>query len=77
MARGWLAGGALTREGREAREAIEHATDRQMRPAIEALGDDLDELVGLVKPWSRAIQQAGGYPGFGPNQLADLSKILG
>jgi hypothetical protein len=77
MARGWLAGGALTREGREAREAIEHATDRQMRPAIEALGDDFDELVGLVKPWSRAIQQAGGYPGFGPNQLADLSKILG
>jgi hypothetical protein len=66
--RGWLDRGALTDEGRAAREGIERATDRQMAPAIEALGDDLDELIGLLRPWGVAIREVGGYVG-GPVDL--------
>jgi hypothetical protein len=67
-ARGWLDGGTLSDSGRAAREDIEHATDRQMAPALDALGDDLDELVGLLRPWGVAIREAGGYVG-GPVDL--------
>ncbi|HEV7527251.1 MAG TPA: hypothetical protein VGP92_20015 [Acidimicrobiia bacterium] len=67
--RGWLdAADALTDSGRSAREAMERTTDGAMRPAIEALGDDVDELVGLLKPWGEAIRAAGGYVG-GPVDL--------
>ncbi len=44
-ARGLVADDAFTDAGRAAREAVERATDAQMRPAIEALGDDADELI--------------------------------
>ena len=66
--RGWLDQGKLTDDGREAREAIERATDRQMAPALEALGPDLDELIGLLRPWGAAIREVGGYVG-GPVDL--------
>jgi hypothetical protein len=59
--RGLLEGGQFTKEGRAAREAVEQATDRQMRPAIEAIGDGFDELVGIIEPWSAAVRDAGGY----------------
>lgn len=59
--RGLLAAGAFTDAGRAAREVVERATDQQMRPAIEALGADLDELIGLLAPWGDAIRAAGGY----------------
>jgi hypothetical protein len=49
-ARGLLADGAFTDHGRQVREEIEFATDMQMRPAIEALGDDADELFGIIEP---------------------------
>ena len=57
---GWLDGERAQRRrpGRRAK-AIERATDRQMAPAIEALGDDLDELVGLLRPWGVAIREVG------------------
>ena len=58
---GWLDGDAFTDEGREAREDIERATDRQMTPALDALGPDFDELVGLLKPWGAAMREVGGY----------------
>ena len=32
-----------------------------MRPAIEALGHDFEELVGNIEPWSAAVRDAGGY----------------
>jgi hypothetical protein len=67
-ARGWLADGALSDEGREAREAIEDATDLQMTNALDALGEDLDELIGLLSPWGATIREAGGYAG-GPVDL--------
>ena len=71
--RGLAADGALTDAGRDAREAIELATDRACQPIVDNLGDDLDELVGLLATWAKAIQAAGGYPGRGPHDLAGLS----
>ena len=59
--RKWLDGEALTDEGLAVREDIERATDRQMVPALEALGDELAELVGLLRPWGAAMREAGGY----------------
>jgi Helix-turn-helix family len=68
--RGLLDGDGFSERGRAEREAVEVATDRQVRPAIEALGDDLDELVGIVAPWSTAIREACGYLPMGPHELA-------
>jgi hypothetical protein len=62
-ARGWLAVGQLTESGRDGREAVETATDAQMRPGVSALGDDIDELCGLLEPWGVAMREAGGYIG--------------
>jgi hypothetical protein len=39
-----------------------------MRPAIDAIGDDLDELVSIMTPWGEAVRDAGGYLR-GPSQL--------
>ncbi len=64
---GLMVDGGLTDAGRAAREALEDATDAQMRPAIDALGDDLAELVAILTPMGEAILSAGGYP---PSPLA-------
>lgn len=56
-----LDGEAFTELGRTEREAVEAATDAQMRPVIEALGDDLEELVSYLQPWGASIKEAGGY----------------
>lgn len=60
-ARGWLADQGLTDQGRDARESIERSTDLQMRPAIEALGDDFDSLIELLGPWGAKVVEGGGY----------------
>jgi hypothetical protein len=70
--RGLLEGGAFTDAGRAAREAIEVATDVQMRPVVDALGDELDELLSILHPWGAAVREAKGYPGGGPHDLAGL-----
>lgn len=67
-ARGWLAAGALTDRGRAEREAMEAATDRQMAPAIAALGDDIATVCDTLTPWGDAMRTAGGYIG-GPVDL--------
>ena len=59
---GHLDGETLTEAGRAVRRSIEIATDGQERQVIAALGDDLDELVGLLRPIADAILDAGGYP---------------
>lgn len=59
---GLVASGALTADGRAAREAVESATDRQMRPVLEAIGDGIDELCSILEEWSAALRAAGGYP---------------
>jgi hypothetical protein len=65
-----VAHGAFTADGRAAREAVEQATDRHCRPIVEAIGDDMEELLGILQPWGRAIRAAGGYLAAGPNDLA-------
>jgi hypothetical protein len=60
-ARSLLEGAEFTEKGRAARGEVELNTDLQMRPAIEALSDDFDELAGIIEPWSAAVRDAGGY----------------
>jgi hypothetical protein len=72
--RGLVADGAFTDAGRAAREAVELATDRQCRPVVDALGDALDELLDILRPWGRAIRDAHGYPASGPHDLARASS---
>lgn len=64
-ARGWVTrdGTAFTDDGRDAREAVEIATDRQIAPVLDGLGDDVEELIGLLEPWGAAVRGAGGYVG--------------
>jgi hypothetical protein len=71
IARGLVLDGGFTARGRAAREAIETATDEACAPFVRALGDDLDELVGLLGGWSAAISAAGGYPGNSPLSVTD------
>jgi hypothetical protein len=57
-----MADHALTDAGRTRREEVELATDAQMRPGLDALGDDLQELAALLTEWDEAVMAAGGYP---------------
>ena len=52
----------ITDAGRAFREEIEVRTDELERPLLDALGDDVDELVGYLDAWSEAIIGAGSYP---------------
>jgi hypothetical protein len=68
--RGLIAEDAFSARGRELRESIEVATDRQCEVIETSLGDDMAELIGLLTPWGRMIREAGGYPPQGPHDLA-------
>ena len=59
--RGLIEGDRLTPAGYELRDGIERRTDEHVRPALEALGDDLDELVGILTDWGDAVRLEGGY----------------
>lgn len=59
----------LSERGREVREALEVATDVQMRPAIAAIGDDFDELVEIMTPWGAQVRAGHGYLAGGPHDL--------
>lgn len=72
--RGLLDDDGLTDAGRTAREAVEEATDARCAPALDALGDDLDELLGALVPWGAAIREAGGYLPGGPHELAAAAR---
>jgi hypothetical protein len=52
----------LTDAGRAFREEIEVRTDELERPVVDALGDDLEELLEHLDAWSEAIIAAGSYP---------------
>jgi hypothetical protein len=70
--RGLLDGEKLTPAGEEYRGAVEAATDRGEAPLIAALSDDeFDELFAILKPWSKAIIDSGGYP-TDPSQLTRM-----
>ena len=73
-AKGLIADGAFTDKGREVREGIEDATDLQMRPALDALGDDAEELFAILAPCGQAIRDAKGYPAAGPHDLANATR---
>ena len=68
------ADGAFTDAGRSAREDVEIATDSMMSPVLDALGDDVDELIRLLTPWGAAVRAAKGYLGSGPHDLADRTS---
>jgi hypothetical protein len=70
LGRGLIADGQLTDAGRAERERVEVATDEGCAPIVANLGDDLDELVGLLAGWSQQVQDAGGYPAAGPIDLS-------
>jgi hypothetical protein len=70
VARGLVAGGDFTDAGRNAREAVEQVTDDCCRPIVDALGDDLDELVTILGRWGATIRDGQGYPASGPHDLA-------
>jgi hypothetical protein len=59
----------LSQQGRHAREQIEVVTDEQLRPALDALGDDVDELLEILAPWGDTIRAGKGYLGAGPHDL--------
>jgi len=52
--RGMVDGDEISQSGRALRDEIEHATDRQETAVVEALGEDADELLALLTPWSTA-----------------------
>lgn len=65
----------MSQPGRHAREAIEVATDEQMVPSISALGDDIEELFGILAPWGEAIRAGRGYLGAGPTTWVDGTML--
>ncbi len=71
--RGWIRDGGLSDNGRTERERIEVATDLQCKPCVDSLGDELDELLAILSPWSAAIRAAKGYPASGPQDLANAA----
>jgi len=52
----------LTDVGRAFREEVEVRTDELERLVLEALGEDLEELLEHLDAWSEAIIAAGSYP---------------
>jgi hypothetical protein len=59
-ARGLVAGDDITDEGRALRDAIEAATDAQETEVVATLGDDADELLARLAPWSTAVVEWAG-----------------
>jgi hypothetical protein len=64
----------FTDAGRALREDIEVHTDMQMAPAIEALGDDLADLLAILEPWGETIRAGCGYLRAGPHDLARAAQ---
>jgi hypothetical protein len=60
--RGLIADGALTDAGHELRSRIERTTDESTYAVIDRIGDDHDELIGLLAPMAEAVVAGGGYP---------------
>ena len=74
--RGLMADGGFTDAGREAREAVEVATDLQCQPIVDALGDDFDELIAILTPWGAQVRDGRGYLPAGPHDLAEAANRL-
>jgi hypothetical protein len=72
--RGLVADGAFTDAGRSLREEVENRTDQQQAAVLAALGEDLDDVLDVLGRWSRAVQDAHGYPQSGPHELAEAAR---
>ena len=57
-----MTGEQLTDAGRAFREEVEVRTDELERPLLDALGDDLDELLKHLDAWAEAIIIAASTP---------------
>jgi hypothetical protein len=71
-AKGWLEGEGFTPAGKAFRDRIEADTDDMETTIVDAMGDDFDELISILRPWAAAIVsvgiEGGGYPG-GPDAI--------
>jgi hypothetical protein len=45
-----------------------------MAPVIDALGEDLDELLAILTPWGETIRAGCGYLRSGPHDLARAAQ---
>jgi hypothetical protein len=72
--RGLVDDTSFTDAGRALREEIEVDTDVQMKPAIDALGDDIEDLFRLMEPWGAAVRGGFGYLASGPHDLASAAS---
>jgi hypothetical protein len=61
-ARGWMDGGDLTDVGRDARTAIEAATDASQDALIDACGSDLERIVAGAERISARLLEARSFP---------------
>ena len=57
-----LTDAGLTEQGRAARAGLEAATDAAMAPAVDALGADLEVVVGRLAAWGERCVEAGAFP---------------
>jgi hypothetical protein len=53
---------AFTDAGEQLRAVIEEMTDAGETEIVAALGDDVEELLTLLAPWTDAVLEAKGYP---------------
>jgi hypothetical protein len=53
---------AFTPAGEQLRAVIEEMTDGGETEVVAALGDDAEELLELLAPWTNAVLEAKGYP---------------
>lgn len=61
-AAGLLGESGLTPDGQKLRHSIEERTDAMEQPLIEAIGTDLDKLLGLLNNWSAKCIEAKAFP---------------
>ena len=60
--RGWVADGALTDAGRDARADVEARTDAQEHGIVEMLGGRLDDVCARLDAWGEGCVAAGSFP---------------
>lgn len=61
-ARGLVAEGSLTSEGRSVRSALEDTTDALEQAVVDAMGDDLDATIATLDGWAGRIVAHGWFP---------------
>lgn len=61
-ARGWMADDDLTDAGRDARSAIEAATDATQARLVGALGAGVDDIISLAATISARLVDSGSFP---------------